>query len=253
MAHLGEVPRMRQRMLELLTESNQLDDRYMARASRIGQQTIVWLADDRPEYAIELADDAKRYLPEEYSTPHFHHFVSMAQALIYQGRGLQAWQLCLEEWPKLQASFLLTVSAARDELHQVRGRCALAAAEELRHTAGANRRKEQHLLCVEARAQALKIERHAIRCSTGWASLLYAGADWLDGKRGSVALRLRAAVGDFERNGMPLYAAAAGHALAKADAGVRSTMALELEKLRQQSVTNPEKMTRLLAPGFAAT
>jgi len=252
MAHLGEVPRMRQRMLELLTESDQLEDRYMGRASRIGQQTIVWLADDRPEYAIELAEDAKRYLPEEYSTPHFHHFVSMAQALIYQGRGLQAWQLCLEEWQKLQASFLLTVCAARDELHQVRGRCALAAAQELR-TAGSNRQKELRSLCAEARTQARKIERHAIRCSTGWASLLYAGADWLEGKRGSVAPRLRAAVVDFERNGMPLYAAAARHALAKADAGVRSTVALELEKLRQQSVTNPEKMTLLLAPGFAST
>ncbi len=248
-AFLGDLDRLRSRLSEIAEEADQLADRYMGRVSRLGEQTIVWLADDRAGHAIQLADDTLPWMPPEYSTPHYHHYLATAQALIYQGKGRDAWQRTEIEWPKLKSALLLSCNGVRDELAQLRARCALAAAEETQAGAEHARSRASSLL-REARRLANTIAHHRVACGAGWSALILAGVERLEGRQERCLEQLERAAREFADQEMRLYELSARCAQ-QLVAG--SSADHPLAQLSAAGVKNPRAMVRLLAPGCVPT
>jgi hypothetical protein len=193
---------------------------------------------------------AHTWSPGEYSTPHYHYFLAVAQALIYRGDGIEAWRTVLDEWPRLSENFFLVIQGVRSELMHLRGRAALAAAAQMRVGQATISGWSVAGLCSDARRQARALRAHGGHCALGWAQLLDAGVHRLEGRGPAAAAELRAAIDTLEKAGMALYAAAARYALSDLQGPGSPERARSLDFMHSEQVVKPAAMVRLLAPGL---
>jgi eukaryotic-like serine/threonine-protein kinase len=246
LAQLGRFKELAQRAHQTMRDAEQRDDRYLARNCCLGQATLAWLAEDRAEWAMKMAERAIAWSPEEYTTQHYHHYLTCAQSLLYQGHAAAAYQRSVTEWPRLKENLFLGAPCVRDELLHLRGRTALAAAA----APAAGPVSARDLLGL-VRKDARALASHGLECASGWAQLLNAGADCLEGKPQSARERLEGARRDFGKADMHAYEQAAaychGELLASAGQPLRQGA---LDYFAREGVVQPLRFIAMLAPGL---
>lgn len=245
LAQLGRFRELSERTTQTMRDAEERDDRYLARNCCLGEASLAWLAEDRPDWALTLAERAIGWSPEEYTTQHYHHYLTCAQALLYKGDARAAYERSVREWPLLKTNMFLDAPCVRDELLHLRGRTAVAAAASAQA-------EERRRLLDAARKDARALAGHGLACGRGWAALLSAAADRLEGKQQSAAHGLERAQAEFRSAEMAAYEQASGYCLAAVLGGGRGEQ-LRAEALRyfsRQQVAAPDRFIGMLAPGL---
>ncbi|HEX2877667.1 MAG TPA: protein kinase [Polyangiaceae bacterium] len=244
LAQLGRFKELRERAQQTMRDAEQRDDRYLTRNCCLGQATLAWLAEDRADWAMKMAERAIAWSPEEYTTQHYHHYLTSAQALLYKGDVAAAYERSVREWPRLKENLFLGAPCVRDELLHLRGRTALAAA------AAASGNTARELLGV-VRKDAKALASHGLDCASAWAQLLHAGADRLERKHESALEQLAGARSDFGKANMRAYEQAAAYCHGELLAGAGQQLRQEaLDYFAGEGVVQPLRFIAMLAPGL---
>lgn len=237
--YLGRFGELTRRVPRLLRDALARGDRYAATDLRIGLPNAAWLAAD------ELAD-ARRHVDEataervrtSYHLQDYYELLARSQIDLYAGDGAAAAARIDAAWPALKKSLLLRIQNLRIEASFLRARAALAAGG-----VGAK--------AAERDARRLAGER--VPWATALAALVRAGAAAARGDAGRAVALLEAAEAGFAAAEMRLFAAAARRRRGGivGDTG-ELLVATADEWMGQHRIVNAERMTALLAPGFAA-
>ncbi len=244
MLHLGSWPALFAELPSLLAPAREQSDLYLEIHLRHWVESFQLLLDDRPDAAQELLGDAIRdWSHQGFHFQHFGHLHAVTQVALYQGHGLQAWNLVRQRWGELTRSMIQRIEIVLILSHDLRSRCALAAAAE-----GACDPAFRSWLLDQAEAGAHKIERAATPWSVGLSSLLLAGVALLRGHDAEQLKHLETAIIAFDRCGMTAHAAVAIWRRSQLDpASSKGKDAVDV--LTKKGVRDPERLAAMLAPG----
>jgi eukaryotic-like serine/threonine-protein kinase len=247
---LGELAVLADRLPGLLKAAEARGDLYEATDLRIRISHANWLAADQPETARrEVSEAIARWPPGEFYVQHWWCLIANVEISLYSGQNLAAWDLLAREWPRLKRSLLMRVQYIRIESLYHRGAAALGvAAGDIPGDIPAGRR---NALLKVAEADARGIQREHMAWSNPLALLLHAAVAAARGAREDATGLLRAAEAGFDTASMGLYAAAVRRRrgeLTPGEDGQRMIEAADAWMLRQK-VTNPARMTAMVAPG----
>ncbi|HYM61711.1 MAG TPA: protein kinase [Thermoanaerobaculia bacterium] len=240
--YLGELAQLAPRLNTLLREAEDRGDRYGG-WNVAGRPSIVWLAMDDPDTAIRINRSViDRWSSERFQSQHLFELLASAQIDLYLGRPAEAWQRVMKSWPAMIHSKILRVQFVYNEMLHLRARVGLAV-----------------VLSSGDRTVLRQVERDAttiLRMGMDWARPLAqsirAAVFAIHGNLDESRRHLTAAVRNFEKAEMQLYAAAARRRLGKLVGGSEGkSMVSEADRwLRGQLVKIPEKMVDVLMPGF---
>jgi hypothetical protein len=205
---------------------------------------LVWLAADDPDEGERQADEAmERWSHEGFHRQHYNHVLARIQTELYRGRAEAAWQSIDGNWAAMQRTSLFRIQFLRVEASYLRARCALLMVD-----AG----KDPRRFLAVARRDARRIAREKMAWSEPISLLLDAAVAFQEGRPASAADTLARAADAFDRAEMQLYAAVARRRLSALVAGERGHELLRhaTEWMAAHDVRDPERMTRMLAPGF---
>jgi hypothetical protein len=251
LAFKGDLHELVARVESAQEDSERRDDRFLARNTCLGQPVLAWLAVDRPDFAVELADRTVAWWPEaDHRTEQYFLYVAKAQALLYRGDADAAYALTLKHWPMVENDFFLGMPCVRDELWHLRARTAIAIAAE-RYRKG--RASEGRKYVEEARRGASLIERHGLDCGRAWAALIRAGAESISGDRGAAVAALEDAIEWSDRTEMAMHREAARHCLGIVVGGERGGVAARRATswFESQHVKNQDRLIATIATGCA--
>ena len=240
-----------------LREATDWIDRLLASARDSGNvywdtelrtgHALLWLVRDDAEAAVQQADDAiARWSHEGFHRQHYGHVIAHIQSELYRGRADRAWQQITTQWSRVRRSLLLRIQWTRIEAMYWRARCALAMA------ALSTRRERQYFLAV-ARRDSHRIRRERMPWADPVACLLDATVSHLEHDDIAARRWLPDAIDGFDRAGMRLHAAAARRRYGELvdNARGREYRTCADEWMTGEGIRNPQRMTRLIAPGFA--
>lgn len=130
LAQLGELGRLGELLPNALGSAADRGDRYAVLLLRSGVLNLAWLAQDRPEEALHLTEQAMAAWPatERYQVQHYVYLIAATQADLYRNDPWSAFLRLQAAWPKLRGALLLALESPRVELCNLRARAALAAA-----------------------------------------------------------------------------------------------------------------------------
>ncbi|MEM7588118.1 MAG: AAA family ATPase, partial [Acidobacteriota bacterium] len=250
----GELAEVARSLPGLLAEAEERGN-VLAAASLRARLGMSWLAADACEnYRLELERALDAWRREElHAIPGYgpllhrlelHAIIAQRLADLYQGDAAAALERWLADLPRVKRSHLWRLQTLRIEASFMEGRCALAVADQ---DSGAKSQRSR------VRRAAARIERERSPFGKPLATLLEAGAHYLEGNREAALAALRRAREGFETADMHLLAAASrrriGELLA-GDAGTEHLMKADAW-MRQQQIVRPARMTAMLAPGFS--
>jgi tetratricopeptide (TPR) repeat protein len=252
LAHMGEIKELVRRVGIAREDAEQRQDLFTARNASLGRPTTAWLADDRPEYAIEQADIALGWAPPQYTTQHYQHYIATVEANLYRGHTATAWDRSVKEWPLLRKHYFLMLGFVRDELAQARARASLGLAAAL-GPGGLHGTLTPASLRASARRDADEMERHGLPCARAWAALLLATIEYQEGRPEAAVSRLRKAINLFDGCEMQLYREGARYCLGRLLGGDEGTSMMKAAEawMKAQAIRNPLAMVRMVAPGWA--
>jgi tetratricopeptide (TPR) repeat protein len=247
LVQLGEIGRVVRDTPTAVREARQRGDLYAAVNLRIGHANIAWLAVDDAEAALAHIDQAmSEWSKEGFHLEHYYELLARTNALVYSGRGREAYVHVTARWPAFRRSLLpLAIQSVRVFAMHARARSALATAEEGTADRASSLR--------DAATTARRIERERMDGATPWAKLLRAGIAVAEraGSERAVPL-LREAVSGFDSANMALYAAVSRRclgALLGGDEG-RELVGAADAWMTSEMIKSPARMTAMLAPGF---
>lgn len=246
LASLGQVDRLAEIVPRAYAAARDRGDLFAANTLRLGQQSLVFLAEDLPEEAIAEADAAIAPFPSDaYLGPHYHHLFAVTQAHLYGDRPREAWQGVSASWPKVEGAKLLLAQSLRIEVRHLRSRAALAQA------AVSSAERRSLLAVVEKDAAA--IAKDDVPAAAPTAALLRAGARAVAGRAHEAVPLLEASVRGFADARMKLFEHAARDRLGALVGGAAGS---ELEGeaaafFAARRVRRPDALVRMLAPGLA--
>jgi hypothetical protein len=167
----------------------------------------------------------------------------LAQIELYTGDAEVALKHVNGQWRALEKSMLLRIQGLRIDALHLRARAALAVAAS---------RKNPGPLLKSAGRLARRIEKEKMLWSSPFVELIRAGVANIRGEADESAALLSTAVEGFEIADMGLYAAAARRRLGQTLGGDRGReLIAEADAwMLKQTIKNPERLTRMLAPGF---
>jgi serine/threonine protein kinase len=249
LTYLGELDELRARRPVYLREAAARGDLYGVVSLRLGPGNVAWLVtDDVDEAREEVADAMRRWSKQGFHIEHFNAMFARVGVELYSGRGAEAFDLVMRDWPALRSSVFLSIQIVRVVARIVRGLAAIAAAE-------ARPAAERGELLTIARRDARRLEGERVGWATAQARVLRAGVALLrkgDAERARGCLEQAAAM--FDANGMALHAAAARRRLGRLLGGANGA-ALENEAtawMTERGIRNPSRMTALVVPGADA-
>jgi hypothetical protein len=246
LGYLGDLAELSRRLPQLLKEARERDDVLAATTVRLGVPNMVWLAEDRPDEAEAQAKDAmSRWSSPGFTSQHYLHVQARAQIEIYRGDGPAALRRMNAAWPKLEGAYLLLLQAVRIELHHLRARAYLAAAEAAK---GARPRD----LLRSAAADARLIAREDLSIAAPFAALIRAGVASLNNDLAAAASELKGAIDACARTEMHLYEAAARFYRGRLLGGEigRQEERTAADWMTSHGVVSPGAMAALLVPGL---
>jgi tetratricopeptide (TPR) repeat protein len=243
----GDIREMTLRQPILLTQAIDRDDRY----ARLNFGTVVMvyvrLAQDQVAAAREqlVADEGLLSADGLYVQRH-NFMIGRVLLELYDGHPLAAWQAVehdRQRYTWYSRSGLGWIQQMRTDFLQTYGRAALA---EL-HCVRSSPRHER-----AARKTVADLRGERTDWSLAMADCLDAGLSRLEGRTDHAATFLAAAIARLDRADMPLLAAAARWNLAH-QPGQERTALLKLasDAFHQCGITNPQRMSNALVPGFA--
>jgi serine/threonine protein kinase len=239
MGHLAEVSRRVPALLSAALEQGNLFGAMDLRT----RLNLIWLAADDPNRArAEVIEALKSWSHEGFHLQHYVSLHALAQIELYTGDAEVAWRHVEGQWPDLEGSLLLRIPAVRVEATQLRARAALATNPHGRDAA--------KLRLAEKMAR--KIDKVRMSWSQPFAMLIRAGLANQTGDGAKAQALLSESAEGFERAEMYLHAAAAKRRLGEKLRDERGgrLIAEADEWMATQKIKNPERMTRMIAPGF---
>ena len=241
--YLGELGELSRRVPALLADAQRRGNLYIA-TELCTRSNYFWLAADDPDEGERVTlESIGRWSHKGFHRQHYSAMLARIQTALYRGDADAAWGLLAELDVILQRSSLTRIQVLRVEALYLRARSALAMAA--RHGA------HDRFLPV-ARSAARRIARERMPWSDPIALLLEAAIASLDGRTAPAVRGLHAAVSQFDRADMQLYAAVARRRLGtlQDDADGRAVKGEAEQWMAAQGIRNPAAMTRTLAPGF---
>jgi hypothetical protein len=243
--YLGEIASVGKRAPQLVAEALDHGDRYAATNLRISILNAAWLLDDDVAVARHEIDEAMaRWPAARFHVEHFFEMTARIQLGLYSGEGASTHAYAMERWPKLLGSLLLRVQLAHLEALQLRGRSALAAAEE--------GHADRERLLREAERDAKKILRRRMPWSNPMGELILAGVHHLRGDDDRAVERLRSAITGFDTSEMALYANVSRRRLGELLGGDEGRSLVQTADgfMDEQRIRSPQRFAAMLAPGF---
>jgi hypothetical protein len=206
--------------------------------------SIVRLAADEPDRARqEVGGAMAQWSRGGYHVQHNDQAWATARIELYDGNGAKAHELIAGIWPALARSMLLRVQFIRVAMHQLRARCAVAAA------AGA---LEPAPLRCEALADAKRLEAEGTPWSLASAHLVRGMLAQAAGDDTRALELLKDAAARFEAAGMALCAASVRRQLGRLIGGDEGKSLVDGADawMRAQEIRRPDRMAEVYAPGF---
>lgn len=247
LSYEGQLQELRRRLKPIVLEAEDRGDLFAATSIRVAVGSLVALADDQPAEARRDVHEAmKRWSQQGFQMQHRYALLTDVEVDLYEGEASAAYQRLAANWQAVERSMLLQIKQQRLETFSAFARAAVAAAAVQR---GAER---DRLLRVAERFAA-KIEREGMVWAQSMARLVRAAVARLRGDPASAVTLLGMATNGFETAEMRLYASAARRQqgrLIGGDEG-RDLIAESEAFLASMQVRNVDRLTAMLAPGFA--
>jgi hypothetical protein len=246
LVHQGEFREVSRRYQIVLATAREHGNLYI----ETELQTIMiatWLVSDDPVEGERRASELMAQWEHQGFHRQHHNYVLMrVRTALYCGRVEDAWQLITQNWAAMKRSHGLRTQWMRIEATFVRARCALLMA--------ATQRNPARFLSL-ARRDGCRIARERMPWSDPMALLVEAGVANLAGDPARAAERLSGSIDGFERADMKMYAAVARRRLGPLLGGERGRQLTREsdEWASAQQLKNPDRMARLVAPGFPDT
>jgi serine/threonine protein kinase/tetratricopeptide (TPR) repeat protein len=244
---LGEMRTLGARMANFIAEARERDDAWADTFLRAGPQVGYWLADDDlPRARAELAYVQQRWPDDAPNLPRLWTFIGGMHIEFYAGEAASAWGRVGREWDDFSRSFLFHGQWGRVLLHVLRAGAALGRL----HADHGESERAGLLRVVEADLDGLKGERTL--WATPFVELVNAGLMVVYKQHERAVQGLRAAEQGFRAVDMALYAAAARRRCGQflgGSAGAELVGAADMA-MNELGVRRPERMVRVLAPGF---
>jgi hypothetical protein len=219
----GELRACKDYLRDVMEDAEARGDGYVQSNFNLLYSVYLQLADDEPETALRHAEAIVPDLPDDrFTSLHWGHYVSAVNALVYSGRGWEAFALVDRRWPSIVAAGFPQLGVIAIHAREIRARAALAASRAGEPPEALKGWSVKRLL-ADAEAQARAIAGlDAIGCAAPTAAAIRSGIARRRGEADAArGLRAQAAAG-FEAAGMAVYAAAAGGSFAAlAQAGVK--------------------------------
>jgi hypothetical protein len=243
--HSGQLARLSEVVPPLLAEAEGTANLYSKQFFRSGYSIASWLVrDDVTEARRQLSLARDEWQSETYQLPEYNRLVAGTYVNLYAGDMYQAVEELERHWPTIEEAQLLRIAIVKVQLWQLRGSAAVGAAQLARQRG--DHAAEKRFL-AEAQRCTKVLHRDRQRRAAPLAALIEAAVDFASGARQSAERKLEAAASSFEEQGMKLFAAAA-----RVNSGrLRGAKATSAEEaFIAQGVVAPNKMVRMLAPGF---
>ncbi len=238
----GQITELRRRLPTLLAEARRRGSLYALTSP--GTFLLPALAADDPDTADkELQERVSQWSRAAFHLQHINGIVIQANIDIYRGRPVAAWRHVVEHWPAFVRSHLRRIQLVRVMGHEVRARCALAAAANV---------ADSSAMLHTAKKDARRLQREGVPYAEPIAQMIYAGIAAHSGNTDQAATLLNKAIAGFDATDMSLYAAAARHRLGRL-LGVDEGSDLIKQSdawMAAQGIQNPARMTALFTPGF---
>ena len=204
------------------------------------------LAADAPGEARQRVDGAlaRWTTTAGFSAQHLFALRVSVYADLYVGAGPNAHERFLKAWPAMKASQLMRLQSTRLDMLHLRARVALA-----RASAG---RPEQGLL-REVERDAQRMEKDLRHDVMALASLLRAGAAWIQADSAKALSHLDQAIAGFDSARMELHGACSRRCkgvLIGGEAG-RAMVEQADELMRGRGIIEPARWVAIQAPGLA--
>jgi hypothetical protein len=245
--YLGDWNRCATELWPLLREAREHGDLFTATNLLIHSATLHLAADDLGAARLALVDAIKQWPCQGFYLQHYHALTIEAQTALYAGDAVGAWKLVGERWAALRRSYLLRVQYIRMTLLHLRARCAVAAA-----ASSDGRPREQLLNSAERDGRAL--EREAAPWAGALAQVVRAAAAANRQRLPQALDLLEIAVRGLEAADMLLHAAAARRCRGQLLGGEQGRELVRAADafMATQGISNPVRLTAMLAPGFPA-
>jgi hypothetical protein len=240
--YLGEMGEVSRRMHSILAAAEEQGNRY-ARTDLRTRLNFMWLADDEPDTArAEVEEAMGEWSHGRMHLQHYNSVLALTQADLYSGASMVAWNRINEQWPVMVKSMLMRIQVLRIETMHLRARSAIAAA-----VSGG---KALPFL-QDAKQIAGRIAKEKMFWSEPIVLLVRAGIAGVQANDTEMRTLLSLAAKGFEAAEMGLFQAVTEWRLGQLIGGDegRQMVAAAGKWMRDHQVKNPERMTRLLAPG----
>jgi tetratricopeptide (TPR) repeat protein len=244
---LGELNELRQGLPALLADADARGDLYQATALRTRLAHVGPLAAGQPEEALEILRNAiAKWSVQGFHMQHWWSLISQSEVLLYQHRGLEAWDFIAKQWPALQGSMLLHAQYFYIESLHHRASSALAVAAD----SAVDAARRRHFLGV-ANRDAARIERQNARWGDALAQLIRAGVMATQGEQEAAVRLLSVTEAGFESTDMGLYATVARRRRGEMIQGEQGDALVNAADvwMRQQGILSPEGFVAMVAPG----
>jgi hypothetical protein len=240
---LGQMGELIERVPRLVARAEDRGDLYAAVSMSSGLANMAWVALDQVTEARQrLLEAERRWSNQSFQFQHYWHLLARTQIDLYLDDGPAAHARVLASWPAFARSLLLRVQNIRIEARGFRGRAALAAA----------RGSDRAARLAEAAREARAIARERTDNASGIAALIRAGVAARRDQQARALAELQIADSAFTAADMVMHAHCARHALGSLQGGDAGAAAMQaaVAGLAQQRVARPERLIRMLAPGF---
>jgi serine/threonine protein kinase len=241
MVYLGELAELGPRLEALLRETEDRGDRYGG-WTVAGRPSIAWLALDDVETAIRINESViDRWTSNRFQSQHLFELMSSAQIDLYLGRPVETWHRMRNCWSAIRHSKILRVQFAHIELLHTRARIGLAMAA-----------MGDPSTLDQVERDAAQIVGMKMAWALPLAQTIRAGARAVLGDEDGSRELLIAAVRNFEKAEMGLFAAGARRRLGALTGGDEgAAMVADADAwMRGQLVKAPERLVEVLAPGW---
>jgi len=246
LALMGRLAELGQRLPRTLRDAEARADLFAADGYVLGQQAVHWLALDRvDEWRARAARAAEGWEPGAWHLQRYQHLVASLQALLYEGRGLEAYDLATREWPALEGAQLLRLESPRIELLQLRARAALGAL-----ASGPSARTRMRIETQCAR-DAAAIRRSGLGWAAPLSAMLQGALAARQGETTQAARLWSTAAEGFDDAAMGLFSTVTRDALGRLVGGAdgRRMRATTAQWMATEGVRNPKALGWCILPG----
>lgn len=239
----GNLRELSHRLQGLLAGARERGSRLVESQVTTFGGVIVWLADDNPaEARRSLARVSDFWADVEYQVYHYTLATAYCEISLYEGKGVEAFDLVMADWPKIARALLLSVEVVWIYMRFLRSRTALLAAEQ-------SPDPERYLAWV--RKDIAKVRRARIGLAQGVAHQLEASLQFRSGDRAGAVENLGRAAEAFAEDGYFLYQRGCLHARARLmGAAGLDALAEQQQWWADEGVKNPLALSRVFTPGF---